>query len=221
MEIKRLLGNKAVKNAGWLIGGNVVQKILAFLISILTARYLGPGNYGLINYAAAYTTFFAAICTLGINSIIVKNFMDHPEEEGKTLGTTLLLRVISSFLSAVIIIGIVCIVDADEPMTKVVVALCSLGMIFQVYDSLNYWFQARLQSKYPAIAANIAYLVVSAFKIILLITGKDVRWFAIASSVDYIVAAMFLFYIYKKVGGPRISFSWKKEKSCWKAAAAL
>ena len=67
-----------VKNAGWMIAGKIVQMLIGFVVGLLTARYLGPGNYGLINYAGAYTTFFAAICTLGINSVIVKEFVDAP-----------------------------------------------------------------------------------------------------------------------------------------------
>lgn len=127
------------------------NKLLAFVVGIFAARYLGPSNYGLINYAAAYAAFFASLCTLGINSVIVKNFVDHPDQQGETIGTTLLLRAISSLLSALAIIGIVSVVDRGERLTIVVVALYSIGLIFQVFDTLNYWFQARLQSKYSAI----------------------------------------------------------------------
>ena len=105
--LQSLRKNKVVKNAGWIIGGKVANKLLAFVVGIFAARYLGPSNYGLINYAAAYATFFASLCTLGINSVIVKNFVDHPDQQGETIGTTLLLRAISSLLSALAIIGIV------------------------------------------------------------------------------------------------------------------
>lgn len=98
--------------------------------------------------------------------------MDHPEEEGTTIGTTLLLRATSSFLSAIMIVGIVSVVDRNEPVTIAVVALSSIGMIFQIFDTLNYWFQARLQSKYSAIASLAAYASVSVYKVILLVLGK-------------------------------------------------
>ena len=84
---------------------------MALVVGIFAARYLGPSNYGLINYAAAYATFFASLCTLGINSVIVKNFVDQPDQQGETIGTTLLLRAISSLLSALAISGIVSGVD--------------------------------------------------------------------------------------------------------------
>ena len=212
MGLRNISKNKVVKNAGWIIGGRLVNKLLAFLVGILTARYLGPSNYGLINYAAAYISFFASICTLGINSIIVKNFVDHPDEEGKTIGTTLLLRAVSSLLSALMIVGIVGIVDRDEPLTVVVVALCSVGLIFQIFDTLNYWFQARLQSKYSALASLASYAAVSVYKIVLLVLGKSVEWFALASALDYTVLAVVLAAAYFKNGGQRFTASWAKAK---------
>lgn len=211
-SVNKLLKNKMIYNAGWLISGKVVNKLLAFFVSLLTARYLGPGNYGLINYATAYTTFFASLCTLGINSVIVKEFVDYPEETGETIGTTLLLRTISSVLSATLIVAIVAMVDRNETTTIVVAVLCSLGLVFQVFDTLNYWFQARLQSKYSALATTVAYVAVSAYKIVLLIMGKSVEWFAISTSVDYAVIALFLLICYRKQGGPSFSFSMEKAK---------
>ena len=75
MILQKLLKRKTVKNAGYLIAGKVIQMAFSFVIGLLTARYLGPSNYGLMNYAGAYTAFFAAICTLGINNVLVKEFM--------------------------------------------------------------------------------------------------------------------------------------------------
>ena len=57
MNLNKLLKNRIVRNAGWIIGGRLTNRILAFLVGILTARYLGPANYGLISYATTYTTF--------------------------------------------------------------------------------------------------------------------------------------------------------------------
>ena len=212
MKLTTLLRNRTVKNAGWIIGGRLTNKVLAFIVSILTARYLGPSNFGLINYAATYTTFFASLCNLGISSIIIKNFSDYPEESGEAIGTALVLRALSSFLSAIMIVGVVSIVDRGEPLTIVVVALSSIGLLFQIFDTYNQWFQWRLQSKYAAIATVISYIVVSGYKIVLLILGKSVVWFAIATSVDYAVVAIFLLLAYKKNEGKRLRFSWKKAK---------
>lgn len=209
---QQFIGNKEVKNAGWIIGGKVAQMILSFFISILTARYLGPGNYGIINYVAAYVAFFTSFCTLGINSVIIKDFIDHPEEQGVAIGTTLILRGISSVLSAVMIITIIRVLDKNEPLTIWIAFLCSVSLIFQVSDTFNYWFQSRYESKITAMATLFAYIIMSAYRVFLLVTHKTVQWFAFSTSLDHICLAVFLYIAFKRRGGPQISFSMKKGK---------
>ncbi|HOP11772.1 MAG TPA: flippase [Oscillospiraceae bacterium] len=208
--VKNLFRSNVAKNASWIIGCRIVQMLISFFVGILTARYLGPGNYGLINYAGAYTAFFTSLCTLGINSIIIKDFVDHPDEQGETIGSAIGLRLISSALSALMIIGIVSIVDRGETTTILVTALCSLGLIFQTVDTINYWFQNRLQSKITSLAVLFGYIIVSAYKIILLILKKDVTWFAFSTSIDHICIVVFIYISYKKNGGPKLTFSFKK-----------
>jgi O-antigen/teichoic acid export membrane protein len=65
-------------------------------------------------------------------------------------------------------------------------------------------------------ATLIAYLFMSAYKIVLLALGKDIRWFAFATSVDYIVVAIFLYIAYRKHHGQRLSFSKSKSVSLLK-----
>ncbi len=210
------LRGKETKNALWLIGGKVIQMILSLIVGIFTARYLGPSNYGLVNYGTTYVSFFMSFCTLGINSVIIKDFFDHPDEQGKSIGTTLVLRIISSFASALMIVGIVGILDHNEPLTIVVVALCSISLLFHVFDTFNYYFQSQYRSKITAIATLIAYVSTSVYKVILLITGASVAWFAFASSVDYIVLGILLYIFYATNKGPRLSFSWEKGKALLK-----
>ena len=207
-----ILKNKEAKNASWIIGARVVQMVLSLLVSMLSARLLGPSNYGLVNYGITYTTFFMSLCTLGINSVIVKNFVDYPEEKGKAIGTAIGLRLMSSTLSIGIIVLISCFLDRGEPETIIVVALCAVCLVFHAFDIIAFYFQSLYQSKYSSIVALIGYIAASAYKIVLLLLGKSVRWFALATSVDYIVIAILLLSVYKWKGGPKLSFSWKKAR---------
>lgn len=211
--IQRFRNNKEVKNASWLICGKLAQMILSFFVSILTARYLGPSNYGTISYVNAYITFFTSLCTLGINAVIIKDFVEKPQEQGAAIGTTLIMRFASSFFSAVMTFCIVSVVDHNEPTTIVVAALCSVALVFQVFDTFNYWFQSRYESKITSIATFVAYTATALYRLVLLALHKDVRWFAFATSVDYIVLGVLLFFSYKKHDGPKLSISLEKGKS--------
>lgn len=212
MRLGSILKNRVARNAGWIIAGRVYHMLLSFLLSLLTARFLGPGNFGLLNYAATYTTFFASFCSLGIHSIIVKNFVDHPQEEGETIGSAIVLRAVSSALSVIVMLGITLIADRGEAQTHLVVALCGVGVMFQVLDTLNDWFQVRLLSKYCAIAASISYTVVIVYQVGLLISGKSVAWFAVSTSIDHLLAGLVLVLVYRRLDGPRFRASLRKAK---------
>ena len=201
--------NRVVKNAGWLVFGKLAQMVINLAVGLLTARYLGPSNYGVISYAAAYTGFFASFCTLGINSVIVKELLDHQDEQGEILGTTLLMQTVSSLLSAVAIMCIVYVADRGDPVVMTVVFLSGLGLIFQVFGVFHFWFQSRLQSKVSAMVSLIAYIITAVYKIILLVQGKTVVWFAFATALDHICVAVMLYYAYRRFGGDRLRISGK------------
>lgn len=207
MTMTTIFKNKTVKNAGWLIAGKVIQMLISLFVGLFTARYLGPSNYGLIDYARAITSFFMAFCTLGINSVLVSEFINNPESEGRIIGSALVMRAVSSFFSAIMIVCFVSILDAGEPATILVTALCSLGLLFNIFETFNYWFQSKLRSKVTAVVTLIAYIMTAAYKVVLLILGKSVAWFAFASALDYICIGMLLLLCYKHEGGKKLVFS--------------
>lgn len=217
-KITNILRNRVIQNAGWLVFGKIAQMCINLFVGLLTARYLGPSNYGLINYGSAYTAFFLNLCTLGINSVLVKEFVDHSNEEGKIIGTTLCLKGVASVLSAISIVLISAFIDADEPVTRIVVALCSVGLVFNILDTFNYWFQARLQSKIIALASLVSFTVTAIYKVYIIVCDKSVVFFAFATSIDYICIGLILMYMYKKCKGGKLSFSFSYAKELLKSS---
>lgn len=215
----KLLHNYEVKNAGWIILGKIVQMLISFFVSVLVTRYLGPEKYGTINYIAAYALFFTSLCTLGINSIIVKEFVDHPDEQGKIIGTALVLRFISSLLSFITILFIVFMLDRDNPEMFCVAFLYCISLFFQIADTFNYWFLSKYLSKVCTIATLLAYIITTIYKLILVKSNKSIGWFAFAVSLDYICISFFLFFSYIKYNGQRLLFSWIKGKELLKLSS--
>lgn len=194
------LKNKVIKNASWIIVCRVIQSLLGFVISMLTARYLGPSNYGLINYAASVVAFVIPIMQLGLNNILVQEIVNAPEEEGEILGTALCMSFLSSLLCTMGTISFAMIANRGESDTILVVALYSILLVCQSFELIQYWFQAKLLSKYTSITMLAAYLVVSAYRIYLLATSKSVFWFAVSNAFDYFIIAVAYLLIYRKVG---------------------
>lgn len=205
--------DRLIKNASWIIVGKIIQSFLGLFISMLTARYLGPSNYGLINYAQSLVVFVTPIMTLGFNNTLVMELIKSPSEEGVTLGTALLSTLISSILCIILIIVFVCIFDRADKSTIIVCVLFSTVLVFQSLEQIEYWYQAKLLSKYKTIISLASYIFVSLYKIYLLAEGKSVYWFAVSYMIDYLIISISLIFLYKKLGGSRLLFSFEKFKA--------
>ena len=129
-----LLKNKVLKNASWIIGCKILQMFLTLLVGIFTARYLGPSNYGLINYAASIVAFFSPIMQLGFSATLVQEFINQPKKEGTILGTALVLNILSSIACICGVCAFCMIANAGETETIVICLLYSLTLFFQASE---------------------------------------------------------------------------------------
>lgn len=201
------MNQKVIKNASWIIACKIIQSVISLIIGMISARYLGPSNYGLISYAGSITAFVMPIMQLGLGKTLVQEFIERPDKEGKILGTSLVMNIVSSFVCIGGIYVFLIIANAGEPVTILVGVLFSICLVFQATEMIQYWFQAKLLSKFPSIASLIAYIVVALYKVYLLISGKNVIWFAVSSSFDYLLISAILLIIYRKLGTQRLEFS--------------
>lgn len=204
--------NKIIKNASWIIGCRIAQSLIGLVISMLTARYLGPSNFGVINYAASLATFALPLMQLGLTNIMVQEMVNNPEKEGEILGTSILMSSLSAVVCIFGLFSFVSLINADETVTIIVCTLYSTILLFRAMELTQYWFQAKYLSKYTSIASFCAYIVVAGYKIFLLVSHKSVYWFALANSFDYLLIAVSIYVIYRKKGGQPFKLSIKTAK---------
>ena len=201
--------NRIARNAVWIIASKIVQSLLSLVVGMLSARYLGPSNYGLITYAASLTAFALPFAQLGFNNILVHELVEKPELEGETLGTAMVFNAASAFLCMLGIAAFTAVANPNEPITFCVCILYSLNLLIQSLDLITYWFQAKLLSKYSSVISLLAYVLVSAYKIFLLIAHKSIFWFAVTASIDSLVIGVASLAVYYKVGGRKLSLNYK------------
>jgi len=212
-KIKRILHSKNIRNSEWIIGQQVFQMLIQFIVGILVARYLGPSNYGSLNYTASFVTFASSITTLGMDSVVIKKIIDHPDEEGIYLGSCIGFRLLASVFSIISVSLVVYILNPTEPVKLVLVFLQSFELFFRAMQLLDSWFQCHLISKYVSIGKIVASLIVSSYKIYLLASSKSIVWFAVCNSMTEGIIAAFEVYYYKKKGNQKLQFdaSYSKE----------
>lgn len=77
---------------------------LALVVTIWLARYLGPEQFGLLNFAMAFVALFGAIATVGLNSVVVRDLVKFPQETSSILSTSILLQILGGLITFSLIV---------------------------------------------------------------------------------------------------------------------
>lgn len=202
----------AAGNALWLICGRLAQSGISLLVGILTARYLGPSDYGLIHYAAGVTGFFAAFCTLGLPSILVRELIDCPHQEGSVLGTALAMQAVSSLCAAVMVLSVQW---GQTGALRWVLGWSCTSMVLRCFDSIHLFFQARQRSRVTAVVLLAAHSAAMVYRAVLLVLGKSVVWFAFGAVLEGLCAGGLLLLSYRRERGQRMSISREMAGQLW------
>ena len=201
-----------LRNAKWIVGCKVIQSLLQLVIGMLTARYLGPSNYGLISYAASVVAFAVPVMQLGLRSTLVQEYVNHPESEGSILGTSLVMNMVSGVACMVGVVSFAAAVNPGERETVLVCLLYSTSLFFQAIEMIQYWFQAKLMSRYPSVVMLCAYFAVALYRIWLLVQQKSVSWFAMTHSIEFGIVGIVLLLCYGKLSDQKLAFSMELAK---------
>ena len=198
---------KVFKNSSWIIFGQIFQMLLSFLVGAYTARYLQPENYGLINLGLSNVTIFSSISSLGIEGILINEMINNPNEEGTILGTSIVLRVISSILSIISLICFFAITGFNTPEMAMITIIQSFSLLFNVYEWIEYWFQSKLLSKYAVISRIVSAVVVALVRVIFIHFNLSVLYFAIVQIFNTFSCFILLYILFRKNSSLRLSFN--------------
>ncbi|MDN4495099.1 flippase [Ureibacillus aquaedulcis] len=211
-SIKKIITTKYMRNTGWLLFEQIFRMGLTLIVTTLMARYLGTENFGILNYSLAYIMIFTAVSKLGIDSIIVNEIINNKEESGKVIGTTIYLRLVSSFISILLIFLLVKLLNPNYAAVQLITLIQSISLVLVIFDTIGFWFQSKLQSKYVVIAKSSAFAIVVLWRLALIYFEKSIYYFAVATVIEGFAISLFMIAYYIKFKGPKIRFSFEKAK---------
>lgn len=198
---------KFLSNTFWQMAQQIYSMFLSLFIGAVSARYLGPANYGLLNYGATLIMITGSITSLGLDEIIMNALVIHKDERGTYLGTALMLRLIASVLGIFAIAVIIVILEPNNKLLWWITILQSIQLFGTLYMVFNYWFQAELKSKYVSIAYIVGLTVSGVWRISLLIMKASVQFFAFTSSLQGFIVLAIVAYCYFKVSNEKLKWN--------------
>ncbi len=187
-------------NMVWLTMIRVVQFIAGISVGIYVARQLGPAQYGLFNYALSFAWLFSILGDLGLNSIVVRELVFHPDDSDRLLGTTFILKLGSYFGMMVFALGILFMFFRNtQVFLLILIITCSF--IFNSILIIEFYFQARLLNKYVAISRIIAFLITYALRVYCAWSYAPLWCFATIEVITTVVTAIGFWGSYFSIGG--------------------
>ncbi len=76
--LKSRLATPVVLNILWLSLDKVFKLVVGLIVGMWVARYLGPSQWGELNYVLAFVTITATVAKLGMDGFLVKEILEHP-----------------------------------------------------------------------------------------------------------------------------------------------
>jgi len=173
---------KIISNIGWLFADRVLRMGVGLIVTAWVARYLGPQQFGLLN------------------QIVVRDMVREPSCKDETLGTAFVLKLSGGILTILVTTGTIFLLRPDDQLTHWLVGITAAGTIFDAFNTIDFWFQLQVKSKYTVIAKNTAFILVTLIRITLLQMQAPLIAFAWALLAENALGAVGLAIAYKVKG---------------------
>jgi polysaccharide transporter, PST family len=188
---------KIIGNLVWLFADRFIQIGLALFVGLWVARYLGAKQFGSLNYAVSFVALFGVVVSLGMDSIVVRDVVRHPELKHQILGTAFSLKIIGGLVSIPLATGVNILFRPEEPIIQGLVAIVAFGGVFNAFNVISFWFQSQVEAKYSVVVRNASYIATCIIRIVLIIFGAPVIAFAIASASEMVIGGIGLVIAYQ------------------------
>jgi polysaccharide transporter, PST family len=188
---------KIATNTGWLVVDKLISIVAGLLVGAWVARYLGPAQYGMLNYASAFVALFTPLVGLGLKDIVIREIVRDPAEKNGIMGTAFTLQFLAGFGALGLSVGIAYLSHPDDALTRLLIAILSGRLIFLAgSNTLNYWFQSQIQSKFSVWARNLTLVVIALVRVGLVLSQAPLvafAWVMLASNA-LVVLGMIIWY---------------------------
>lgn len=188
---------KYFKNTSWLFFEKMLRMFVGLFVGIWVTRYLGPERFGLFSYAQSLVGLFAAIATLGLDGIVVRELVKDESRANDLIGTAFYLKLIGAILTLLVLV-IATQFTSNDRYTNSLVFIIASATIFQSFNVVDMYFQSKVLSKYVVFSNIISLFISSIVKITLILINAPLVVFAWAILFDSIVLALGFIYFFLK-----------------------
>lgn len=186
-------------NTGWMFGGQMFSLVVSFFVGAWLARYLGPENYGVLSYAVAFVGLFGFVASLGVDGILIRELVAHPEKRDQLMGTTFRLKIIGGVIT-VLLVTISTILIKVPSLIRLIIILFSFSFILQAINVIFSYFQSEVKAKNNVKTVLISTIISSILKVAVIFFDKGVIWIVIVYVLEFVWQWIWYVLAYKGYG---------------------
>jgi len=189
---------KYLKNTSWLFGEKILRLTVGVFVGIWIARYLGPKQFGILNYAQSFVGLFAVTASLGLDGIVVRELIKNENRGEELIGTAFYLKLIGAIFS-IILLSIAVSFMSNDNYTNTLFFIIASATLFQTFNIIDFYFQSKVLSRYIVYANTIGLLISSLIKVVLIVNKAPLLSFAWVILFDSVILALgFIYFFIKK-----------------------
>ena len=191
------------QNLFWAVIGKVVTLASGLFVGIVIARYLGPEQYGLMNYVISYVFLFQTFAIFGLDAIEVREEARAKEPYQKIIGTAFGIKVLSGIVFIALVI-VTSILTESDSYTSLLIAIYAFSIVINSLSVVRNYFMAILQNEYVVKSEIVRTVIGIAVKLTLVLVHAPLLWIVVAYVFDGVLLSSGYLLAYRtKVGSVR------------------
>jgi O-antigen/teichoic acid export membrane protein len=190
---------KYIANTSWLFSDKIISLGIGFIVTVIVTRYLGPERFGMLSYAISLTALFASASHMGLGGLVVREIVKNKEERSVILGTSLALKMIGALLGYALLMLYAYKSEGWLTENFYLILLVSTTMLVLPFSGIiTFWFESQVQGKYISVAQLSGALSGAALKVLFVVLGASLTYFAFAHIVQSLITGALLLFLFQK-----------------------
>lgn len=192
-------------NTGWIVAEKLFVMLLGFAVTVVAARYLGPGDFGILAYATSLAALAGVAGHLGLDGLVVRELVKKPALHAEILGTAAVLKFGGVLAGYLALLAYAAFYEGAASGAFKLIAIAGATLLFLPLNVIDNWFNALVKARYVAIARAAGALVFAASTLWLVLDGAGVVAFAVPYVLQALVAAAFLVMLFRVVSNTSLA----------------
>lgn len=184
-----------VKNSLLLIFEKVILLGLSFINSILLARLAGPATFGEYSYIVSFAGIFAPLAVMGLNNIVTKYVVKHPQNSHYYISSALTARFIGATVAIAMVLLIVYSVPQQTTDPKLIVILVAMQG-FSLFYVIEFYYLAKKQVALLLKLRLSILLIINIVKLVAILNSATLTTLIILQGLEYVIIGCSYYCIY-------------------------